>query len=252
MSGSRVLDGISGDSTIRIEHAWIETLHIVATACLAFVTLGTLFRQMGGTGWLIAAIAAMIVLLGMFVARSLSALIGDLYRQMQYRERFLVFLLHMGLVIVPWVTRMATLPVALMGLLVVLSFQCIDKLFVARLQALLWFIMLLACGGGVDPVPWWLCVGFGVLMLLSVRLAHVAFRLQRHDRGDLSMPLSDMVLRSFWRILPVGLVGWLAWEVASRGLTPREFVYTVRPLRAAPPVGAATLSFSQLFWFSLA
>jgi len=236
----------------RVGRGGIEVAHAVAASIATGAALVCAFASIGFAALLVGVLGALLNLVGMLVARALAPLLGDLYRQLQYRERFLLFLVHLGLVFVPWATRMASMSTALMGLLLVLAFQCIDRLFVARHSAVQWILVMMGAAAVEPGLPGWPFLLFGGSWFLALRLSHIRFRLEAHDRSGLELPLGELSLRSLLRVLPIVIAGAACWLAAAPNLTPRALTISMRPVTAGPGPGSMVLSVTTVFWTGLA
>lgn len=188
--------------------ARIELLHISALSVTVFLAL---LAHGGGRGELavpIFASAALLSLIGLAAARSLRKEFSDLYRQLQYRGKFVLFLLHCALVALPWMAGIREVEVLGGILLVVLSLQGFNPLFWGRILFVGAALVFLSLVGGQPPPGWFLAVWLAGF-LVAARLGHLRWRLLLHGgagyRGG-----GAMLRRS---LVPVVLPPALAWAL---------------------------------------
>lgn len=231
---------------------WVESLHIGTTAILCTASLWIALWDRGELGAGLALGLGFLCLIGMLVCRSISLLLGDLYRQFQYREKFALFLLHCCLFLAPYfLLGVRDWTVCFGVLLVILSFETIDRMWFGRVQALCVWLVLQAAfsASGETAPPGSLVALWSFLLLLALRFYHVRFRLEQEGQRR-GVALGLLLRRSAAACLIPPLLGYAAWFLADRYLQPRTFTIVLEP--AAVGAGEMALTLPQLFWRGLA
>jgi hypothetical protein len=206
----------------------LELAHEGTLALLAGLTMAAVGTWWGTPVWAPAAAVGVGTWLLLRLAHWLRLAISELYRQLQYREKFGLFLAHVAVVVAAGGLAGVRDPGMLLIILAaVLSLQAINGLWVARLIFALvaaFFVSL----ARVPAPPVGLGVAWMAALLLAIRLGHVRFRIEQLG-AECRIPWGDFLRRTATVVaLPV-LAGWGAWRVAGwAGLSRRM------PVRRAP------------------
>lgn len=213
-----------------------ERLQVTALflSCTLSLTIG--FCWLERFGYIIAVSTGVLCLVGLLVSQFLKVLIGDLYRQFQYREKFFLFLIHLAAMICPyfffrlWVFgKPAACTILLSIVLVMLCFQAIDKFFLGRIYAIQFMIVVIAAlyfRGILSPV---LIFVWFALLLFSIRYAHIAQRLESFSDGG-GVELWPALRRGILPIALVILAGIAAGWFAGNHLPRYHFSFQVPPV----------------------
>lgn len=255
-----VADAFNGRGVNLVEEstsfASIETIDRLQTfatylSCTFALTIG--FCWLEKFGYIVAFSTGVLCLIGLLSSQFLKVLISDLYRQFQYREKFLLFLIHVAAMVCPYFFfrlyvfgKPAALMITLSILLVMLSFQAMDKLFLGRLLAVQFLIVAVASLYFRDAVSSILIYTWFALFLFSIRYAHVAQRLEDFSDGA-GIERWPALRRGVVSILVVVACGIGAGWAAGHYLPRYHFSFQI------PPVDSnerpfEKLSDGQLLW----
>ena len=232
----------------RLSIVWVERLHLLFAGMLCFASFLVAFHWMDLFGWALAGGMGVLCLAALGIGHALRIGLEDLYRQFHYREKFLLFLIHMALVIiVRYVAGITDWSMVLGILLAFLCLQGINAVFFGRIYAAAAAIVFLEAGFGDPPPPASLLVGWLILLMLSIRFGYVRFRLERFGT-EKGVDLYETLRRSIVISFVPAIIGYAAFWVCSRWMTQRTF--SIQP-PAAPPAGTdVSISYSQIFWES--
>jgi hypothetical protein len=234
---------------------WVERLQVGFAFLNCVMALLIAFQWLGEIGYGVALGLGVLCFVGFIISRVIKILLLDFYRQLQYREKFLAFLMHAAVVVCPYfflgLRKFGFQPassIVFSLLLVVLSFQAIDRLHYGRIQAVTMLLVFLACfRGDPAPSPLMLAVWFP-LFLLGVRFSHLAFRLEEFGEGR-GIDLGGALRRSLapcGLALVAGIAGYLLplWLLSPPGWTIKSVDLTPQPAVHAVPMG----DWTSLLW----
>lgn len=188
------------------------TIHRLLTLVLCATALFAVFPGDGDlplkAGLYTAACAA-----GLLFSRGLHLPLLDLFGQLQYRERLLVFVIHLAVFCAPVIFGYGDMTDGFAGVLALLTFQAIQAVHYGRIYAC--SAMLIAINAMWLPLPPFLAVTAWMLALLAaVRVEHVRFRLEAHGSGS-GLPIRDFLGESIPTVvLPWG-IGTTIYAVTS-------------------------------------
>ncbi|CAN5374599.1 hypothetical protein BH09SUM1_BH09SUM1_02350 [soil metagenome] len=197
----------------------IDRAQIALTAALCWATFELVLVPLGNIGHAIAGCAAVLALIGLLFADKLRTIIGDLYRQMQYREKFIFFLLHVAVVVGAIAGTSMTPSMALCVLLIVLCFEGIDAIFFGRIMALamvIAFVQFVQLPVAMGYFRIALCAAWFALWLLTARATYIRFRMEQFGEGR-GADLFDM----FRRTLLLTVVPAVCWVAVYLYANPR-------------------------------
>ncbi|MCC5878163.1 MAG: DUF4129 domain-containing protein [Candidatus Sumerlaeia bacterium] len=202
----------------------LEAIHIATVTMAIFLaTLAPIIHR-GTEALAIALCIALSSLVALVIARAIRKHLSDLYRQFHYREKFALFLIHVGLLFVLSVLGVRDAAVLWGIFMVFLSLQGVNPLFFGRILFVGAMLVFLACL--YDPLPpGWLLGAWLAAFLLATRFGHLRWRVQTNEdcRG--------VGLEGFWKrtLLPALLppaLGMIAWEiVVHSGLQQRHIAF---------------------------
>ncbi len=160
---------------------WLERFHVASLALLCFATLLVLFHGLGTAGLGLSGGIGVLCVAALMVAQTLRIVLVDLFRQFQYRERFAIFLTHVGVLVIPGlVFELGPIEMSFAIYLVYICLFAVDAVHVGRVIALCGALLLWQAGFA-DPLPppWLVCGGFFAI-LLAVRVGHLRFRVETY------------------------------------------------------------------------
>ncbi len=238
--GEQVAEELAREARrVEASFRWVTVAHFSSTVA---TVVGALYIGLvlaaGRWDWFAGSSAA--CLAGLLVAQALRPLIMDVYTQLQYRDKFLLFLAYLSIALIPpAVGGMGVLPFGFAVLLALLCLKAVAPLFFARVLAASVLLVL----GSVMATPavegWMVCL-WAMALLASIRFGSVRWRLENHGEGY-GMDLGAMWGHSLLPILGPPLVAWAAWEYLYRHITPRDFTFAIT-LRQDPELTLRDLS----------
>ncbi|MCC6547547.1 DUF4129 domain-containing protein [Candidatus Sumerlaeota bacterium] len=237
---------MSREGTTFASPDFIERIHVFANyvSCTLALMIGFCWTER--IGYIIAASTGVVCLAGLLVSHALKVLIGDFYRQFQYREKFFLFLVHFAAMICPYFFfrlfvfgKPAAFTILFSILLVMLSFQAIDKFFFGRIHATQFaLVLIVALYFRAVLNPALLFCWFGAF-LFSIRYGHIAQRMEDHGIGT-GVERWTTMRRGIVSIASVILCGVAAGWASTRWLPQHRFGFQ------APQVDVAQYPFARV------
>jgi len=179
---------------------------------------------------------------GLMFSRAFHLALYDFFNQMQYRERLLVFVIHLAIFFVPILVGYGDWMDGLAGVLVMMSFQAVREIHYNRIYAvagLLVFVRALWL-----PLPPTVVVSLWMLLLLmAIRVEYVRFRLEKYSSGLGLRPRAFMGESVMTIALPWGIatVAYSILALTMEGLT-RELDLEARGTVTSTEVGPVSVS----------
>jgi hypothetical protein len=204
----------------RIGLSQLGLAQMLATSLCAACSVTMMSAHRGISPLVILPAALLLVAVALAIAYVLRTALHDIYKTLQYREKFLVFIFHASILIAPIVTPIPP-DLAYLVVVLLLAAQTHDRIIHNRLLALLWMGSCFSLFSAVLLPPFWLTITFGLSGLLSFRLANLQFRMEGH-RGAPDLPLAVLIRRSIPALM-VPAVACLSFYLAGRQwLGPRQ------------------------------
>lgn len=187
----------------------VELLHILALTSCIFLSLLSFGGLRGELGVALVGALTFLCLAGLAIARSLRMVLSDVYRQLQYRGKFVIFLLACAVVIVPWMAGVGDVEVLAGILLLFLSVQGFNPLFWGRILFVCAAVVFLSIGAQSPPAGWYLACWLASF-LLAARLGHLRWRLHLHKASYQGG--AALIRRSFVPIVLPSALAWVGYE----------------------------------------
>lgn len=219
--------------------AW-EVMQLTATWVLCATAIATGFW--GRSTDSLAAVLLYSTICGvmLILARLLRVLLADILGQFHYREKFALFLVHLGVMLVPWFVGFRGWNHALAAVLCLMCLQAINRLMFGRIYAVSLLLLLMhLVDFDVPPFP--IVAAWMLAFLAAIRCEAIRFALESHGQSH-GLGLRDAVRES---IVPVG-VTWLAGvgvffaAQTSFGEERRALNLTPGTMRGAGELGPVT------------
>jgi hypothetical protein len=237
------------EEAARLSEAWVERLHVASTALFALVGFLVSFTWMGEIGVGLSLVMGLFCLIGLIISRALKMVLGDFYRQFEYREKFALFVVHVTLLVVIRFSVGITATGMLLGiLLIMLCFQAIDRIWYGRVYACGAAMMFFACMGGstVDFLPSaGLVAVWFALLLLSIRFGFVRFRVEE-EGARRGVNLTDILRRTIPPAVVPPAVGWIVYVATAGSLQPRPWRVVGPNTRTPGPPRAVNIPVGEL------
>lgn len=202
----------------------IQAFHIGATMLACLFALLAALAHLDAIGYGLSALFAVFCLIGMILGRTIAKPLGDLYRQFHYREKLLLFIIHVTVVFVPWFLGIRDLVFGFALLLVVLCFQAIDAIFYGRIYAVAAVLVLLACIHRSEP-PIILLLGWLFFTILAFRFGHIHFQLKDFGEERHGVEMQETFRRGILLAAVPTVIMLLAYLISDASLVRREIVY---------------------------
>ncbi|MBI5153643.1 DUF4129 domain-containing protein [Candidatus Poribacteria bacterium] len=221
---------------IHVSAAWV----VVAGAAFALFWHGAWGDLLpAGVHALLAAVA---LAAGYFSRHSMR----DVISQMGYREKFLLFICHMGAMMVPVVIGVREAGHSISILLLLLSLQTFSAVGFGRIYAVA-IVVVLERASSIEPLPLFFAPVWMLALLVAFRAEFVRFRLEQHGLGEGTLARSALretmraVFGPWFAGVAVLLGAWFLLGAARRGL-----VFTGDVGTLALPAGPVTMP--SLIW----
>lgn len=225
-----------------------ESRHLLYTWLAAAMAMLSAFWE-SGPNWIATAggyiLAAGIALLA---AKTLRIAIYDVLAQFQYREKFALFLFHLGGMGVPVMFGYRGWHYAFGVLLVMLCFQAVHALGMGRIHAVTIVLGILPLLAPPLP-PFALTTGWMLFLATAMRAEHVRFRVARfgeHQGVPAGAALRE-TLAAVWLPWAAGVGIWGLWVLAF-GSNPRRLVFEKGITRGGPVSVVGAVSMSETIW----
>lgn len=210
----------------------VEALHIGAVALGVFLAILAPVAHRGMEGLVVALCAGLASLAALTIARAIRRQLSDLYRQFQYREKFALFLVHLGVLFVPYILGLRDGTMLAILFITFLSLQGVNNLFFGRILFVQTLVVFFALYHAPLPPPW-LVAAWLAAFLLAARIGHLRWRIQAHPDCSGIGP-DGFVRRTLLAILIPPAVGWMTWELALlSGMTRRQLAFA-QPVDEGP------------------
>lgn len=227
--------------------AW-TALHVAAVWLACVFAFALRFHEPEGPGFVPAAVHSLAVGAALLLGRVLRVAVLDFLAQLQYREKFLLFLVHLGIMVVPWFLGFRGWGHALGALAALLCFQSAARVAYGRIYAV---TVLLAIPGVLYPPlpPFGFVAAWILALLLAFRAEHVRWRLESFGHGE-GTDLRDALQGTLaGAIVPwlAGCATWLAARAAfGNGIRIPQF--EPGPVNAARSENIGPVAPTDLIW----
>lgn len=243
-----VMDLLEEQRHAEISIAWTERLHVLTTAACCFLALWVALAHLGIVGLAMASGLGVLCLIALVLSSSIRLVLMDLYRQFHYREKFVLFLLHVAVIIVPrFMFGIDEWGVLFGILLLFLCVQAFDFVYYSRIYAFAGVAVLQAIIFGETAPSVLLVALWYVSLMLAIRFGHIRFRIDAFGEGR-GVYIGEMLRRTVVPVVLPVVVGLGAWYLAPYVVSPRRIEFD--PGMIARDGTDVNISYSQLIWES--